>query len=479
MRLILLALLNSLCFVSLAQTTFIEDTQNVFTGIGSGESIFGDVDGDGDLDIFITGYAENFTSHAKLYLNDGTGLFTESANTIPKFGYSSAAFADVDNDNDLDLLISGQGGDFFIPGGAFLYLNDGSGNFTNAYQPLAAVMHSKVGFADIDNDGDQDILIMGLDIGFSGSSTTMYINDGSGNYTLSTNELISAYQGDFDFADIDDDGDLDVLITGSTANGFENATTLYKNDGTGNFEIVEDTPFEDVNISSVDFADIDGDLDQDVLITGSSDYVRTTSLYTNNGLGEFKLKENTGIVDVIFGDCSLSDFDLDGDIDILIIGRKGAIPDETGKLYINDGNGNFSEDHTSNFTGATGGTVDVGDVDGDGDLDAFIIGLSPDETVHSKLYINDLTLGTESSSLVFQLEVFPNPCTDFLMLQSEENLDDVTIELYNSKGQSLRSNKYQRDNQVEIPVQSLSSGIYFLRVSDVLNRSRTISFIKE
>ncbi|MCD4732591.1 MAG: VCBS repeat-containing protein, partial [Bacteroidales bacterium] len=69
------------------------------------------------------------------------------------------------------------------------------------------------------------------------------------------------------FADIDNDNDQDVLITGSSNAGI--IAKLYTNDGNGNFVEVTETPFVGVSNGSIAFADIDNDNDQDVLITGS------------------------------------------------------------------------------------------------------------------------------------------------------------------------------------------------------------------
>ena len=479
MRLILIALFTSLYFISPAQTTYFEDTQNMFIGIESGESEFVDVDGDGDLDIFITGNSDDPGGNTKLYINDGSGNFSETVTSIPQLRFSTMAFADVDGDNDLDILIAGQPNDPNIDYATFLYLNDGAGNFTDSNESFQQILASDVGFADIDNDADQDIFIIGITDNPMGPFTFMYVNDGSGNYSLIPNKFTPALIGKFKFADIDGDNDPDLLIIGWTGELLMMASTLYENDGNGNFTKIGHTPFENLGSSSIYFADIDGDQDQDVLLTGSSDKGLTTLLYINNGLGEYILKDNTGIVNVYFGESSFSDVDLDGDLDLLIIGRKNSALDGIAKLYFNDGNGNFTEDLNSNFIGASDGSVDFGDIDGDGDIDALISGFSPDGMLYSKLYINDFTLATESHSFSFQLNLFPNPCKDYLMLETEIQMDEITIELSNSTGQILNSNYFQNVSTFEIPVLSLIEGLYFLKISDGNNRSETISFVKE
>ena len=94
------------------------------------------------------------------------------------------------------------------------------------------------------------------------------------------------------FADIDNDNDQDVLITGKN-NFYQNFTKLYINDGAGNFSEITGVPFDKVWMSSIAWTDIDNDNDQDLLITGEngSDQ-RIAKLYTNDGNGNFS--EATG-----------------------------------------------------------------------------------------------------------------------------------------------------------------------------------------
>ncbi|HRO74567.1 MAG TPA: FG-GAP-like repeat-containing protein [Crocinitomicaceae bacterium] len=190
---------------------------------------------------------------------------------------SSIAFADVDNDGDQDVLITGHNGTAPI---SKLYTNDGSGNFTEVVgTPFEHVYLSSIAFADVDNDGDQDVLITG----HNGTApiSKLYTNDGSGNFT----EVVTPFDGvaysSIAFADVDNDGNQDVLITGQN-NSYQFVSKLYTNDGSGVFTEELGTPFDGVGESSIAFADVDNDGDQDVLITGSDNSSNPISkLYTN------------------------------------------------------------------------------------------------------------------------------------------------------------------------------------------------------
>ena len=138
------------------------------------------------------------------------------------------------------------------------------------------------------------------------------------------------------FADIDGDEDMDVLITG------DSISKLYINDAMGNYSEVDDTPFIGVSNSSIAFADIDGDNDMDLLITGnSSNSGPVAKLYINDGSGSYSEQKESSIIGVFASSIAFADIDGDDDIDVLITGYSASSPSYmkfTGisKLYIND-----------------------------------------------------------------------------------------------------------------------------------------------
>ncbi|MEO0789222.1 MAG: FG-GAP-like repeat-containing protein, partial [Bacteroidota bacterium] len=299
-------------------------------------------DGDNDLDVMITGAKENFDAISNLYTNDGNGNFSESIdNSFTGVGQSSIAFADIDGDNDLDLFISGQNISETPAFIAKLYINDGGGTFTEVVgTPFTGVFNSSIAFSDIDGDNDQDLLITGQPSPAS-FSTTLYTNDGQGNFTEVANSPIADVGfGSIDFADVDGDGDEDLLITGFTEFG-NPVSVLYTNDGTGNFEEVMNTPFEDVGFSSIAFADIDNDNDQDVLIAG---FGVNTRLYLNDGSGNFSELSDVPFLDVTLGAVALADIDGDTDKDVLISGFSSQGGGQITRLYINEGSLSNTED---------------------------------------------------------------------------------------------------------------------------------------
>lgn len=247
-----------------------QDADAGLTGLSSSSSSFADVDGDGDQDLVIIGYdSADYT--AILYINDGDGNFSDAGAGLTGVDRGSISFADVDGDGDQDLVITGLGSTSPI---AVLYTNDGAGNFTDAAAGLTGVRGSSSSFADIDRDGDQDLVITGEDSG-TNKIATLYINDGDGNFTEDAAAGLTGVDGSSScFDDVDGDGDQDLLITGSDSTN-RPTIALYSNDGEGNyFKWFVD--MEGTSSGSSSFADVDGDGDQDIVVTGRGNSI----LYT-------------------------------------------------------------------------------------------------------------------------------------------------------------------------------------------------------
>ena len=365
---------------------FTEVAGTPFLGVYHSSIAFSDVDGDGDKDVLITGYNSSYQSISKLYSNDGTGVFTEVAGT-PFVGVaqSSIAFSDVDGDGDQDVLITGYNSSNQPI--SKLYSNDGTGVFTEvAGTPFVGVAQSSIAFSDVDGDGDQDVLITGYNSSNQPISK-LYSNDGTGVFTeVAGTPFVGVAQSSIAFSDVDGDGDQDVLITGYNSSN-QPISKLYSNDGTGVFTEVAGTPFVGVAQSSIAFSDVDGDGDQDVLITGyNSSYQRISKLYSNAGTGVFTEVAGTPFLGVYHSSIAFSDVDGDGDKDVLITGYNSSYQ-SISKLYSNDGTGVFTEVAGTPFVGVVAGSIAFSDIDGDGDQDVLITGVS-DSGIVSYLYRN-------------------------------------------------------------------------------------------
>jgi len=472
---------KSILYMNEGEGHFIKITNSFFEGVDDSSVAFADVDNDGDQDVLITGYTNNYDRISKLYTNDGSGIFTEVADT-PFEGVddSSIAFSDVDNDGDQDVLITGYTDNSERI--SKLYTNDGSGIFTEvADTPFEGVDDSSIAFADIDNDGDQDVLITGYTDN-SERISKLYTNDGSGIFTeVADTPFEGVDDSSIAFSDVDNDGDQDVLITGYTNNS-ERISKLYTNDDSGIFTEVTDTPFEGVNDSSIAFSDVDNDGDQDVLITGyTNDYERISKLYINDGSGIFTEVTDTPFEGVDDSSVAFSDVDNDGDQDILITGyiedtNAMRVSDgiKISKLYTNDGSGIFTEVADTPFEGIDDSSIALADVDNDGDQDVLITGYTDNSERISYLYRNlyDLLGITENQNATTNLKVYPNPSSNLFTLDcNSQSIDDIKI--YNLQGQEMPFvfDKIQQTIQVSYP-----KGIYLIKLK-INDKTQTMKII--
>jgi hypothetical protein len=363
-------------YINNGKGSFVERTGTVFEGVRNGSISIGDVDGDNDMDVLITGENNKVARTAKLYKNDGTGNFYLYTGTLFEgVMYSSSDFADVDKDGDLDLIISGFNEKSTST--TKLYLNDRYGNFKLAANTsFTGVKFGEIKFADVDKDNDPDLFISGLDI------LNLYKNDGKGVFTLvSGTPFKGVARSSLAVADIDNDNDLDLFATDAYKASF------YKNDGLGNFTLLTTSSVTGVDFGSVAFADIDGDKDKDLLVSGDSDFWDTTTpsskIYKNDGAGNFTLFNGNSLLPLTDCGVAIADADGDGDNDIVMTGNN------TSSLYVNNGTGNFTKATGTVFVGVDRGQVAFADMDGDKDQDALVVGADLSNKKVIKTYKND------------------------------------------------------------------------------------------
>jgi len=261
-----------------------------------------------------------------------------------------------------------------------LYRNDGSGNFSATGTPIGSDTDITFSIAagDIDGDGDLDLLAG------NSQANKLYLNDGSGNFSITGIPVGSEtdFTNSLILGDIDNDGDLDLL----TGNNGGVTNKFYLNDGSGGFSATGVSIGNEIGFTqSIVAGDVDGDGDLDML-AGNADG-ETNKLFLNNGNGFYS---DTAIPvgnDTLDNTQSLilHDVDSDGDLDLLT-GNYGR----TNKLYLNDGSGNFSATGISIGSETdTTFTLALGDIDGDGDPDL----LAGSFNMTTKLYRNDGTGG--------------------------------------------------------------------------------------
>ena len=350
-----------------------------FEQVSTGASAWADYDNDGDTDVLITGLGASGRT-AKLYQNN-QGTFTEVQQTPfePVF-HSDVAWADYDSDGDLDVLIAGNDNNSATV--TKLYQNN-NGNFTEViYASLIGVSHCDIEWADYDNDGDPDLMM----IGFSDEENRvakLYENQAGVFVEVKSVPFHPNHNGAVAWADYDMDGRQDLFITDYST---EDASRLYQNLPEG-FVSVSDVPFLPVSFSSAAWADYDQDGDPDLLIAGYNSSLEgyVTVLYENQQ-GTFVEVTGTPFTGIDLGSISWADYDNDGDPDVLISGN--ADDEYVAKLYQNT-DGNFTEVAHTPFPGGSGSTIAWTDFDNDGDQDVLVSGLN-NAGRFMKLYENQL-----------------------------------------------------------------------------------------
>jgi len=138
------------------------------------------------------------------------------------------------------------------------------------------------------------------------------------------------------WADFDDDGDLDILLSGqkSYSEDTNYISTIYRNDGNDIFTELTGLGLTGVSMCSVASGDYDNDGDLDILLSGNSDNNPTTKIYRNEGNFIFNEHTNMGIQDVEYCSVAWGDYDNDGDLDFLLAGR--IVNDKFSKIYRNE-----------------------------------------------------------------------------------------------------------------------------------------------
>jgi hypothetical protein len=397
--------------------------------LGSMVPAFADLDNDGDLDLY-TGYLDT-EGHVRVYLNDGSGNFSDASNLQADGtdigiygGPNGVVFADVDDDSDLDLYIGGQ---YTIN----VFINDGNGNFSAAGElkkadgTVISYEAPRPYFADLDEDNDLDLYLGkkdgyidvfinnggsfshigklqadGTDI-YHGNVTSgpvladidgdndldlytandrnihVYKNNGSGDLTyegllMAKNVIYTSKYGGYSpsFADIDNDGDLDLYVGKDDAN-----IEVLQNDGSGLLTQIADLQADGVDIDKgtvPTFADVDGDNDLDLYAGYGGKirvYTNTSGAFSDAG---FMKSQGIDINTTVNMAPYFADIDQDNDLDLYFGAESGRI-----QIYLNN-SGNFIP---SGFMQADGSLISVSDnrpvfadLDEDSDLDLFVGG---------------------------------------------------------------------------------------------------------
>jgi hypothetical protein len=271
-----------------------------------------DLDNDGDVDYISTGGCGRNT---RIYHNNGTGDFALEQSIGSDCGVYSfgeergVVIFDADNDNYLDFvrIAGGEYGEAFVK----LYINNGSGYFEyNQTLDVGCGAYIGTGVAgDIDNDGDMDIIVSPRFGGVSILRNNL-IETGISNFTKIQTMSTPTDTKALAIGDIDNDDDLDIVA--SNGNIY-----VYKNNGTGNFSSYQTISNAVINPESIAFGDLNKNGYLDLIVTSTySSSIGTTKIYENNGSGYFSLYQVLDEVEEIFS-ATFADIDNEGSLDLI------------------------------------------------------------------------------------------------------------------------------------------------------------------
>lgn len=304
-------------FENQSGTSFSEITSDVLVSDSSNSwaATWGDYDNDGYPDVFIANYGDEVAGATNnLYRNlSGTGFerVDNSGLSETAFHSASCSWLDVDNDGNLDMIVSN--GMRVDPEPNEIYLGNGAGDFTAISDDFSLDTLSSAGLVatDIDFDGDQDILLA-VDDG----PNVVYRNDNGIMQKIAAGDLsidpgttrgISA-------GDIDGDGDFDAIVS----NWANDNNGIYLNDGSGVFTAISSDATDDAGKSEgSNLVDVDGDMDLDLIF---ANFGQINYLYINDGVGGFTgtLSDTISMYTGNSVGCPTADFNKDGFADLFI-----------------------------------------------------------------------------------------------------------------------------------------------------------------
>ena len=407
---------------------------------------------------------------------------------------------------------------------ASLFLSTGltAQNFSDAV-PITQVSTEAILFptlADIDDDGDLDVIgVTYSDANYElGAFMIENIGDNT-NFELDSLDISnpaivfpdtsSYYILSLDAADMDNDGDMDIVTL--AAYYYDVSVLYYENNGDGTYSdgrIVADLDGPILYATDAKLVDIDDDGDVDILTSGgdilgyytSGQFELAVALIENTGdadslsFNSLTFPDNFPRVEFFESDCYLvsqvevSDFDGDGDLDLLHLASQSE-DDCLSPLYYENDNGNYvlrGELEQFNQPSTEVYLATSGDIDGDGDIDLLYEYYSFEELsdpYSTDFYFieNGLLSSVHDVTLDGKFTVLENPVVSELVVETEGVVSgQYNLSVYNSLGQVMLS---QQENLVEsnttrINVSPLISGHYFLKMSTD-EGIKTIPFVKQ
>ena len=420
-----------------------------------------DIDHDSDLDILFANFSGSQKS--ELWINDGSGNFTLSDQQLPSSQHICAM--DLNGDSFPEVICKNRL--YSNSNGVLTYVNIGleskSGEVSECFE-----------FIDFDNDGNMDIAQANL------NEIVIYKNQGNLNFSIS-HRLTQTRAREITCADFNNDGFTDMYIGSISSNSNSNGESdrVWINDGNGNFT-VSSQQFGNYYAICVNTADVNNDGFIDIVAgnmhpspTGAS---QPNKLWMNNGDNSFS-ESNSDILNYDWSSPYFIDANGDSLIDLVLFNAYGSSDGAPNKILINE-NGTFQtlDLELGNNPSADGA---VGDIDGDGDPDlvsansGFNQGGFP-----NKIWINNSNYPNPTGEL-YQFKknwnIYPNPVQETLFLANNVRAQsNIQYSVHDLTGKRLLNGKAENSS---IDVSSIPKGVYILSLN-IDNQAYNTKFLK-
>ncbi len=463
----------------------------VSSSIAANNAAIGDVDSDGDIDLFIPSTSG---SSGKLFKNSGYGSFTLSSSISGAVGHD-AEFGDLDGDGDLDLFVTKNSST-----GIAVFLNNGTGVFTQTGTNFSSNT-TQVALGDLDGDGDLDAWV-----GKMNNEAEIYFNNGTAVFSLDTTFTTNSYCKGVELFDMDNDGDLDAFMsfysgnpqvwtveenlgyslcyqapTGSSSHGM----TLGDVNGDGNVDMYvghfSNTDGDYVffnNSPSISYPYSEYCYDYDTLqnvtligATGGLFYSYPTGLAINSTSGAFTPSlsiPGNYVVKYEVSGCIVSKPILIKSVDVTVFQQNDTI-------FAALDSATYQWLHCDlNNLPISGANQQYYVPDSTGNYSALISYNGCSDTSVCEYFFLDDT-GIESLPSSEYLTLYPNPAEDQVFIQfSQEHLNSEYI-LFDYQGRIIEQNKILQ-LKLKLNTQDFPAGLYWIAVKN--HKLKAVKFIK-
>lgn len=285
-----------------------------------GSCDWGDYDNDGDLDLLLTGItnlnSEQRNPKTYIYKNDNGNftLVSSSLTQLPNVWSGEAEWADFNNDGWLDII-------YYAFDFSGIYQSDGEGNFSLSFTLPFVYQAGNVVCGDMDADGDLDFAISG----WSGSEDPgtilkVYKNNGDWDFSEAQGDFVGRIGGNLSWADMDNDGDLDLIVSGNVRLEGGHSypqMNVYENRGTNFLSAYASYLADDSGTTTP--ADFNNDGLADIMATteGGSSVAPELNLLMNEDIQTFTVAD-IQLPDIRTRVAAWADYDGDHDLDIFV-----------------------------------------------------------------------------------------------------------------------------------------------------------------